>query len=120
MGETGSCSGGRGPAHKSLIRFPPESWGCAPFLSAIWPEAAHPWSLREVFSQPPRGSQQLPPRTAAARAPVPTAGHCRPTPLQETLEPVQAGLAQALATQGVPSLFFCLFHRVSTFLCPRL
>ena len=36
------------------------------------------------------------PRSAAARAPVPMAGHCWPVPPQETLEHSKAGLAQAL------------------------
>ena len=36
------------------------------------------------------------PRCAAARAPVPTAGHCWPMPLQETLKYSKGGLAQFL------------------------
>ena len=36
------------------------------------------------------------PRSAAARAPVPTAGHCWPMPLQETLKHSKRGLAQSL------------------------
>ena len=108
MGETGSCSGGRGRARKRLIRFSPEGWGCAPFLSVICltPSLESTGGLK---SNSKRTGQQLPPRTAAASAPVPTAGHCGPTPLQETLRHVQAGLAQALVTQGVLLLFLCLF-----------
>ena len=84
MGETGSCSGGRGRARKRLIRFSPEGWGCAPFLSVICltPSLESTGGLK---SNSKRTGQQLPPRTAAASAPVPTAGHCGPTPLQETL-----------------------------------
>ena len=44
----------------------------------------------------------MPPRTVASCAPVPTAGHFQPTPLQETLQHTQAGLAQSL----VGSLLF--------------
>ena len=36
------------------------------------------------------------PRSAAPRAPAPEAGHCWPVPLQETLKPSKAGLAQCL------------------------
>ena len=36
-----------------------------------------------------------PPRTAAARAPVPAAGHCWSTPPQETLKHSEAGLAES-------------------------
>ena len=42
------------------------------------------------------------PRSAAVSAPVPAAGHCCPMPLQDTLKPLQAGLAQSLV--GVLSL----------------
>ena len=44
----------------------------------------------------------MPPRTVASCAPVPAAGHFQPTPLQETLQHTQAGLAQSL----VGSLLF--------------
>ena len=37
-----------------------------------------------------------PPRSAAARYPIPTAGHCWPMPLQETLKHSKGGLAQFL------------------------
>ena len=37
-----------------------------------------------------------PPRTAAARAPVPMAGHCRPVLPQETLKHSKAGLVLSL------------------------
>ena len=37
-----------------------------------------------------------PPRTAAARVPVPMPGNCYPRPPQETLKHSQAGLAQSL------------------------
>ena len=36
------------------------------------------------------------PRSAAARVPVPTADHCWPLPLQETLKHSEVGLAQSL------------------------
>ena len=37
----------------------------------------------------------MPPKPAAARAPVPAAGHCWPVPLQETLKHSKAGLVQS-------------------------
>ena len=37
----------------------------------------------------------MPPRDAAARAPVPMAGHCEPVSLQEILKQSKAGLAQS-------------------------
>ena len=42
-----------------------------------------------------QGSHTVPPRSAAARAPVPMADHCCPVPLQETLRSSEAGLAQS-------------------------
>ena len=46
--------------------------------------------------------QHMPPRTAASCAPVAAAGPFQPTPLQETLQHTQAGLAQSC---GVTALF---------------
>ena len=40
------------------------------------------------------------PRSAAASAPVPTADHCWPMPLQETLKHSKAGLAQTCGISG--------------------
>ena len=55
-----------------------------------------------------------PPRSAAARAPAPAAGHCWPVPPQENLKHSKAGLAQSLVgvTAPFPHLwytqgFFC-------------
>ena len=42
------------------------------------------------------GSHAAPPRSAVARAPVPTAGHRWPVPLQETPKHTKAGLAGSL------------------------
>ena len=44
-----------------------------------------------------------PPRSAAARTPVPLAGHCWPMPPQETIRQTDAGLAQSLV--GVMASF---------------
>ena len=41
------------------------------------------------------GSHAMPPRSIAARAPVPTVGHCWPMLLQETFKHSKAGLAQS-------------------------
>ena len=45
----------------------------------------------------------VPPRTAAARAPVPAAGHCWPIPQQKTLKHSKAGLSQSLV--GIMAYF---------------
>ena len=47
-----------------------------------------------------------PPRCAAARAPVPEAGHCWPLPPQETLKHSKAGLAQSLVGSGAHRVLF--------------
>lgn len=61
-------------------------------------------ALWQGYWQPPKRTytQHMPPRTVASCAPVPAAGHFQPTPLQETLQHTQAGLAQSL----VGSLLF--------------
>ena len=46
--------------------------------------------------------QTSPPRTVSASDPVPAAGHCWPTPLQETLKHSQAGLAQSFVGCNAP------------------
>ena len=53
---------------------------------------------------PPRGLRPhaVPPRSAGTRAPVPTARHCWPVPLQETLKHSKAGLAQSLVGITAP------------------
>ena len=45
-----------------------------------------------------------PPRRAAARAPVPEAGHFWPLPPQESLKHSKAGLAQSLMGSGVHTI----------------
>ena len=52
----------------------------------------------------------MPPRSAAARAPVSTAGHCCPVPLQETLKYSKAGLAQPLVGSLGPGARQVLFE----------
>ena len=51
----------------------------------------------------------MPPSTAAARTPVPAAGHCQPRSLQETFKHSQAGLAQSLVgvTAPLPWVLVC-------------
>ena len=51
-----------------------------------------------------------PPRSAAARAPVPVAGHCWPMPFQETLKHSKAGLAQSLVGSLGPGMHKVLFE----------
>ena len=62
-----------------------------------------------------------PPVTAADRAPVPTAGYCRPVPPQETLKHTKAGLAQSLV--GVIAPFpgsWCAQSSVCTLWAPMV
>ena len=56
------------------------------------------------WQPPPKGlvPHTMPPRSAAARAPVPAAGHCWPVPQQETLRHSMAGLAQSLVGVTAP------------------
>ena len=77
------------------------SWGHKESDTIEW----HNWTERTEWRLPPRGlmPDTVPPRTAAARVPVPTAGHCWPMPLQETLKQSKARLAQSLL--GVIALF---------------
>ena len=50
------------------------------------------------------------PRSAAARAPVPTTSHCWPMPPQETLKHPKAGLAQSLVGSLGPDAHKVLFE----------
>ena len=112
VGKTGPCSEGRVMLSKSLIQFSADGWGCAlslrqpsPGFCSLWAGAIGSKDRANGRKPPPSGRKPhtMPPRTAAARAPVPVGGHYWPVPLQETLKHSQAGLAQSLV--GVPAPF---------------
>ena len=56
------------------------------------------------------GSQEAPPRSAAVRAPVPTANHCWPVLPRETLKNSKVGLAQSLVGSLGPGAHEVLFE----------
>ena len=71
----------QGLPSKSLIQFSAGVfWWCS---VGVWPEGAQVWSLVGLMVTPPSWliQQAAPPKTAAASAPDPSAGHCQPMPL---------------------------------------
>ena len=77
---------------KSLIQFSVDACGCVPFLL---------FGLRPNYGRCNDSNgdllqKDLCPHCYIQYAPDLTAGHCRPTPLLETLGPSQASLAQSV------------------------
>ena len=114
-GGTGSCLEGRAVLSKTLIQLSADGWGCTPSL-LVWPEVTQSWSLLAsivgllVTSKWTYTEMHLPGRL------LPLAIYCQPTPLQETLEHSQAGLAPSPV--GVTAPFPWVLVCTKFCLCP--
>ena len=78
----------------------PGSWFAQGFVCALQesvpPALCKFWGLYGVVNADLLQEAYGTPRSTASRAPASVAGHCWPTPLQETLKHLKAGLTQSL------------------------
>ena len=90
-GKLGLVLMGRAMLSKSLIKFSFDGLGCVLFLLFTWGQ-----TMVEVIQIMATSFKRSHAGTVTLSAPIPEAGHCRPTPPWETPGPSWASLAQSL------------------------